>query len=242
MKRTIGLGGVLALGATVLLAAPAQAEDAKVLYIPGDVNFSETRTTGHYEVVATGLHISTEGYESTDKVAGYVATTTPLSGVGEPRLEYANTAGAVPGFQLVVDFDGKGTADGILVGEPATYGDDWWASNGSADFVKKAAPSHEGGAGSENHGTLEQWVAKFPDAKVTAFGFSLGSGMKGDGVLEAINFADTRYTFAEKVILASKDECKDGGWATSTHPTYRNQGECVSYFAKQTPKQLAKLK
>ena len=29
----------------------------------------------------------------------------------------------------------------------------------------------------------------------------------------------------------SKDQCKNGGWATSTNPVYKNQGECVSHFA-----------
>lgn len=30
-----------------------------------------------------------------------------------------------------------------------------------------------------------------------------------------------------------KDLCKNGGWASATNPSFRNQGECVSYFAKK---------
>ena len=235
MKRTIGLGGVLALGLTVLMGtAPALAEETATIHAPSDFlpkPFSDTRATGHYEVAGTGLHIWTEGATSSDKVAEYVATETPLSAVGEPTLDYTSKTGIAPGFQLVVDFDDDGTGDGILVGE-TVYGDDWWASNGSLDFVKNAAPSHEGGSGSANHGTLEQWLKAFPDAQVKAFGFSLGSGVKGDGVLNAINFAGTSYTFAKDVVLTSKDQCKDGGWAASYPTTYKNQGECVSSFAK----------
>ena len=108
--------------------------------------------------------------------------------------------------------------------------------------MKDGAPSDEGGSGSAIHGMLDRWQAAFPNAQVLRFGFSLGSGVKGDGVLNAINFAGTHYTFAEDVRLTSKDGCKDGGWATSTQPTYKNQGECVSHFAKMSPKQLAKLK
>jgi hypothetical protein len=26
-----------------------------------------------------------------------------------------------------------------------------------------------------------------------------------------------------------KDQCKNGGWATFTNPTFKNQGDCVSY-------------
>ena len=29
----------------------------------------------------------------------------------------------------------------------------------------------------------------------------------------------------------SKNDCKGGGWKTSTKPEFRNQGECVSSFA-----------
>jgi hypothetical protein len=245
VKRTIGLGGAVALGLTVLMgSAPALAAETATIHAPSGFlpkPVSDTRATGHYEVAGTGLHIWTEGSTSTDKVAEYVATDTPLADAGEPSLEYTATNGGTPGYQLIVDFDGNGSGDGILVGE-TVYGNDWWASNGSAQFVKDAAPSHDGGSGSANHGTLDQWREAFPTAKVQAFGFSLGSGVKGDGVLDAINFGGERYTFASDVVLTSKDECKDGGWATSYPTTFKNQGECVSFFAKLTPKQLAKLK
>jgi hypothetical protein len=237
LKRTIGLGGALALGiTTVLLAAPALAAPAaSVIHVPSDFDpaLSDTRATGRYEVQGTGLHIWTLGATSTDKVAEYVATDTPLAGTGEPGLEVTNTSsGGVPGFQLVVDFDDDGTDDGILIGEPGVYGNDWWLNNAAEQFVKDGAPSHTGGSGSANHGTLDQWRTAFPNAQVTAFGFSLGSGVKGDLLLTAINFNNKRYTFAADVVLTSKDQCKDGGWATSYPTTYRNQGECVSFFAK----------
>jgi hypothetical protein len=197
-----------------------------------DPGLSDTRATGHYEVVGTGLHIWTEGTTSADKVAEYVDADVPLAGIGEPSLDYTNTAGGRPGFQLVIDFDHDGGADGILIGE-TVYGNDWWLNNAADQFVMDGAPSHTGGSGSTNHGTLDQWRAAFPNAQVLAFGFSLGSGVKGDGVLNAINFNGDRYTFRKAVTLTSKDECKNRGWATSTNPAYRNQGECVSSFAKR---------
>jgi glucuronoarabinoxylan endo-1,4-beta-xylanase len=30
----------------------------------------------------------------------------------------------------------------------------------------------------------------------------------------------------------SKDECKQGGWATFNNPSFRNQGDCVSSVAR----------
>jgi hypothetical protein len=97
--------------------------------------------------------------------------------------------------------------------------------------VKDAAPSHSGGSGSANHGTLAQWRVAFPNAIVTAYGFSLGSGVKGDGVIDAVEFAGTRHTFARHVVLTGSSACKNDGWRTSTRPVFENQGDCVSYFA-----------
>ena len=234
MKKLIGLSGVLAAGAALLLASPAHAVTATSVIHPSDFvsGMSDTRTTGHYEVQGTGLHVWTEGNTSTDKVAEYVATNTPLAQATDTALNLTVNSGTIPpGAQLVVDFDGNGTPDGILVGEPTFYQTDWWLSNGSSQAVKVLAPLHTGGSGSDNHGTLAQWIAAFPDAKVVAFGFSLGSGVQGDYVIDSIRFAGTTYTFAKDVTLSGKDECKSGGGATSTLPVYKNQGECVSAFA-----------
>ena len=225
---------LLAVAAVAVLGFGTQSAFAAsaTIKVPSgfDKSLSDTRATGHYEVQGTGLHIYTEGATNTDKVAEYVATTNALASVGEPKLNFTNTTSAgVPGFQLVVDFNNDGVADGILVGEPV-YGNDWWLSNGSAQFVKDAAPSHTGGFGSVNHGTLDQWRTAFPTATVRAFGFSLGSGVKGDGVLNSIDFAGTNYTFAMSVVLKNKAECKNGGWATSDIPVFTDQGQCVKFF------------
>jgi hypothetical protein len=221
----------LVLAATA--AVPASAAD-RTITVPDDFvkTLSDTRATGSYTVEGTGLRLRTTGDTSTDKVAEYVATSTPLAAAGEPALDFTNTSGGgVPGAQLVVDFDADGTADGILIGEPGVYGDDWWVNNAAKQFVKDGAPVTGGGSGSTWHGTLDQWRTAFPDATVQAFGFSLGSGVKGDGVLDAITFAGDRHTFAKAVVLTSKDQCKNGGWATSTKPVFTNQGACVSSFA-----------
>ena len=202
--------------------------------VPGDFNpaYSDTRATGHYEVQGSGLHIWTEGSTSTDKVAEYVNTSTPLAEVGDPSLDYAPTSGAIPpGYQLIVDFDGDGTKDGILVGEPTFYGNTWWLNNTADDDVKANAPHTGDGSGSPWYGTLDEWSDNFPNASVMAFGFSLGSGVKGDGVINSITFAGTTYTFAKPVVLTSKDQCKKDGWKTSTSPVFKNQGDCVSSFA-----------
>jgi hypothetical protein len=32
------------------------------------------------------------------------------------------------------------------------------------------------------------------------------------------------------VVISEKEQCKDGGWKTSTTPVFKNQGQCVSYL------------
>jgi hypothetical protein len=238
VKRTIALGGALALGLSIALAAPAQAATATI-HVPSDFDplLGDTRATGHYELQGTALHVWTDGTlgvgTSTDKVAEYVDTNTPLAGIGEPSMSLTPISGTVPpGYQLQIDFDNDGSIDGILVGEPTFYGTNWWLNNGADADVKAGAPHTGGGSGSLWYGTLNEWRANFPNAVVKAFGFSLGSGVIGDWLINSIQFNGTTYTFAADVTLHSKDDCKNGGWVTSTNPAYKNQGECVSSFAK----------
>lgn len=158
-------------------------------------DLSQTRATGHNELVANGLHIWTQGATSTDKVAGYFATNFALQDAGVPAISYVSTNGGTPGLQMAVDFNNDGITDGILVGESAYYGNDWWLSNGSSQFAKDGAPLHTGGSGSANHGTLNAWLAAFPSARVKAVGYSLGSGVFGNDVISSMTFGCVNYTF-----------------------------------------------
>ena len=101
-----------------------------------------------------------------------------------------------PGVQYVMDFDNDGSQDGILVGEKVYGGQDVWLTDGSKDAYKgSGAPSNTGGSGTANHGTLAEWSSKYPNARILFGGFSLGSGVKGDGVLRSLTFGDDRYVF-----------------------------------------------
>lgn len=161
-------------------------------------SWADTRATGHYALTLNGLHIWTEGATSTDKVAGYYATSFPLAHLGTETIaqsiDYTAAFGLTPGLQLVLDADDDGTADGILVGE-AVYGNAWWLSNSAAQFVKDGAPNTGGGYGSSWYGTPDEWLGAFPTARILAVGFSLGSGVHGDGVLNSITLGCVQYTF-----------------------------------------------
>ncbi len=241
MRTTRILSAATALVAGILIVStvPTHAASAGTLNVPGDfdASLSDTRATGHYDVIDGGLRVWTDGATGTDKVAEYVATRTLLSGVTNTGLETTTNSGSIPpGYQLVVDLDADGDNDGVLVGE-TVYSGNWWLG-GHKNFVvdpavaANPATPRTGGGGGPLNGTLAQWASAYPQATVTAFGFSLGSGVLGDYTIRSITFNETRYTFAEDVTLTSKNQCKDGGWATSTKPVFKNQGDCVSSFAR----------
>ncbi|MEV7398409.1 Ig-like domain-containing protein [Aeromicrobium sp. NPDC092404] len=207
------LGAGTAIGALVasslLLTSPAQAADKVIT--PNLVDQGNTRATGHNDFLEDGVHVWTEGNSNTgprtdggagnwntDKAAGYFDVEVDLNDATDAAMSWRNTAAtptARPGTQLVVDIDGDGDRDGILVGEPV-YGDDWWLSEGSAE-AKAVAPVVGGGSGSEWHGTLEQWAgAAAASAEVIELGWSLGSGVHGDGVIESMTLGGDTYYFS----------------------------------------------
>lgn len=190
-------------GALAQATIPACTSYASVVTTPANLsawNFAETRATGHNALAPTSLHVWTEGATSTDKAAGYYATHFPLSGLGAETIaqtgNFTTISGTVPpATQLVVDFNGDGTPDGILVGETA-YGNTWWLSNSAAQFAKNGAPHAGGGYGSNWYGTANEWLNAFPNAQVRAIGYSLGSGVLGDYQIHRLTLGCTHYTFS----------------------------------------------
>jgi hypothetical protein len=159
---------------------------------PAGWDFSESRTAGFHEYVAGGLHVWTtpsDGGNTQSKSAGYIAVTPfSLALVGAPSIEFASYSGVRPSLQLGIDRDGNGTWDGYLVYEPWAYGDgNWWTN--------KAGFGVPAGMGYPSFGTLQQFLAANPNAKVISLGYSLGSGVIGDAVITKITVGCTTYTF-----------------------------------------------
>jgi hypothetical protein len=223
MKKTmaaLAASAVLVPGAVVLASSMAQAapeDSGKTGVRAADLipALSDTRATGHKEFLAEGIHVWTEGSTGTDKVAEYFAIPSafPTSG----SMEWFGTASR-PGMQLVVDFDADGTADGILVGEPTFYADRWWANNQANAWIAAhpAAGTAPGPADGYQHSdTLAAWKTAYPSAVAMAGGFSLGSGVKGDGVLRSITFGSTTYVPTNE----AKPTTPTPGQGTTTTPT-----------------------
>lgn len=239
----------ITVGGTDYLFTNAQAETTRVLH-PSDVDTSETRATGHNDFrITSGVRVWTEGSTSTDKAAGYFAVGKPFDEVGEPRMQWrANGANTLrPGLQLVVDIDGDTTPDGILVGEPffadgtplykdIAFATNWWLTGSATDAFKEIAPSDDGGNGSPHNGTLAEWRAALPDeATVVSAGWSLGSGVKGDGVIEAITVGTTTYTFTGRNRAPQAPDTtvrtRAGGTVTFTLPGSDPDGDQLAYEA-----------
>src|SRR6478735_2666264 len=150
-------------------------------------DLSETRAQGHNELVAGGLHVWTDSNTSLSKAAGYYATDFALQDAGTPSIEFASFTGTRPGLQLGIDKDANGTLDGILVYEPWSYGDGNYWSN--TDF------GIDPGMGYPSFGTLDDYLAANPNARVIAIGYSLGSGVQGDAVISKLTAGCVEYTF-----------------------------------------------
>lgn len=222
MKRTATLlaTGALGLATTGVLAVavPGVASASGCGEMTVDqTNFSTlfdtsmTRASGHNALTKddpAGLHVYTDGTTdtgdngsggtwNTDKAAGYMTgLSTPLASQTSNdvyKIVYAGTpTGTLPGYQLAVDLDDDGDFDGYLVGEEAYHGD-WWLSEQQPGLDDTAAPG--AGHGYAHSGTLSQWAAAYPDAVITAFGYSLGSGALGNAVIDKMQFGCNTIDF-----------------------------------------------
>lgn len=165
----------------------------------GAWDFSQTRTQGVNEFVDGGLRVETfnddDGPGSPDqrKAAGYVPIDIALSEVGTVGIEFESYSGVRPSLQLGFDADGNGTRDAYLVGEPWAYGGGDWSSTVNGDWAdaKFWVTGSNGfgvapGGGYPGLGTLDEYLIANPEARITEFGYSLGSGVVGEAVITTI--------------------------------------------------------
>lgn len=96
------------------------------------------------------------------------------------------------------------------------------------------------GEGSQNLPvTWDRMMQMFPNATVVGgIGFNLGRativGVVNADALSISSGGNTVvYNFENAVTLLDKNACKDGGWKLSTAPVFKNQGDCVSFFASK---------
>ena len=176
----------------------------------GDIIASDTNADGHVEFLKEGLHVTTND-SPTAKAAEYFAVPTQALPDSASLTWYGTSP--QPGSQLMFDVDGQrgnGNDFNVLVGEP-TYGDDYWYTGGQARAVQRGftCPETGGGFGGDCHGTLAEWKSTLPDSELYAAGFSLGSGVEGDGVIHDIQVGDTDYQFTDEPAITTADVTGD---------------------------------
>jgi hypothetical protein len=168
----------------------------------------------------------------------------------------AGSAQQVAALNLQIDFNGDAPGGfSTLVFEPVYNTDqgpvvsgEWqnWVADGSGIWWSTQPINGQcAGATSTCDKTWSEIVANNPDATILGgVGVNQGSGNPGlISNVDAFTFDETTYDF--EVIgdedgdgvpdaddTNSKEDCKKGGYARFTNPEFRNQGECVSYFAR----------
>lgn len=156
---------------------------------------------------------------------------------------------------IFTNVDGPGTGFATLVFEPLySYGNDavqddiwqWWDTT---------APTQTGFAGGwwttrdvgsicafTCYTTLADLQAQAPDATILGIGVNVGRGPASfvgavDGLSLTMAGSTTTYDF--EFLALDKDGCKDGGWQHDQVNEWKNQGDCVSFYAsakRQGPK------
>lgn len=222
MKRIASIATVTgAVAAAVMLMGPAANAASTIVVHPGgfDHALSDTRSAGHVDFLENGgLGIWTDDATSNAKAAEYVDIT-PQNGLPSAVTLAWDGSSPAPGSQIVFDADqanGNGNDFNILVGEPGFYGNDFWLTNGSSALAHSVCPETGGGFGSACHGTLQEWQAALPNAQVGAYGFSLGSGIKGGGILHNITADGTTIQFAPTPAPAGPTTVNTVGTASIT--------------------------
>ncbi len=230
-----GVGGGQGDGAALVSLSPAAnaASSQTVMIRPGQfvAALSDTRSAGHVDFLKDGLHVWTDDATTNAKAAEYFAV--PAQGLpSSASLTWYGTS-PQPGSQLVFDADGDPTTTGdaynLLVGEPV-YGNDYWMTSGSSFYKQHhdLCPQTSGGSGSDCHGTLAEWQAVLPNARLYAAGFSLGSGIQGDGVIHDIQVGDTDYQFTNEAPAPDVTIVPVTGTVTATRTDYRAATTCGS--------------
>jgi hypothetical protein len=158
----------------------------------------------------------------------------------------ASTGSAVqvPAYELAVNTSAGFTT---LVFEPvyntdqgAIVNDTWQSWDAFNGGNARWWSSHAIGGGQcafDCYRTWSQIVADNPGASIQGELINQGSGNPGiDANVDAYTFGAngnaTTWNFDPLTgPPTSKDQCKDGGWQSFDNPTFKNQGDCVSYVA-----------
>lgn len=195
------------------------------------------------------LHLSTPDSTAKVNLGNGLLYGTPLSDIDALAYDtYRSSASTgssvqVPSLQIEVTGSTAQNASGFttLVFEPvyntdqAAITDDTWQSwdafnGGQGIWWSTRDLTHQ--AAFTGYRSWSDIVADNPNAVVLGAFINQGSGNPGiDANVDAVTLGasgnSTTYDFEPNSAPVTKDDCKNGGWATF-HPAFSNQGDCVN--------------
>jgi len=222
-----------------MLASLALIQGTTAMAASGYALFGDaTLTSGHpgagvqLRSVGTGPNTATFGGIDFD-----TPTTLTVGTLNELSTDYKFTSnscgGGSPRFQINVG----GANIFVYIGPPPNYtgcAAGVWSNTGNllAGFVDTSQF-----AGGTFYDTWAHFVSLYGSHLITGIqlvtdgGWAVAGGTQTVQV-DNVTINTTTYTF-EEAVASDKERCKDGGWQdfTSSPGPFKNQGDCVSYFA-----------
>ena len=200
------------------------------------------------------LYISTPGGNDKAYTLNSTLAGQPLSSLSTLAYESSvitpGTANAQQAPALNIAIDSNGSAPGgfaTLVWEPTYSGATvtpgvWqsWAPSASSGWWSPA--NFTGGLGFTQFGaTFAQVKAALPAATIYAIGINQGGGNPGlSSNVDLLTVNNTVYNFEldanhdgipDTIAPTNSNQCKDDGYKSFNNPSFKNQGDCVSYVA-----------
>ncbi len=247
------IAAVAAVACASLVAVTAAVAATTVVVTQNTTTWTQDDTRGAGTVTWTSAWGAPAGLGSSalqltttastaDKAGLYTHTMagTPLSSVTDLSYWTYQAQGppvADASYQLQVD---TGCGFTTLVYEPYWNGtpvagtwQQWDVDSGlfwSSKTVTCGTSTLVAGAGGPPLYSLAAVQSMFPNATVVGIGVNVGTYNPSYVVAtDGVQFNDTVYNFETGTRPTSKDQCKDGGWATFNDPSFKNQGDCVSF-------------
>lgn len=209
----VGVGYTLFGGASYAL--PGENSNRAVQLV-SDGNASPAVYSGIDFAVSPGLTIDNLNQLSTD-----YEFTASSCGVGSPRF----------GIQL----DGYSGTIFVYIGPPPNYTgcpSNVWTATGNLLTQSSLVDTSQLSGGSF-YDTWASAQARYSGATISSVFVVSDYGPTGSQtvLIDNTNVSGTLYDYE----FTSKDDCKKGGWQNFTYAPgpFRNQGQCVSHFAKQ---------
>jgi hypothetical protein len=253
MNRGVRLAALVAVACAALVAVGAAVAAATVVVTQNTTTWTQDDTRGGGTVTWTSTFHAPEGLGSSSLELATTASTADKAGLythtmaGTPLADVTDLsywtyqaqgpAVADASYQLQVE---TGCGFTTLVYEPYWNGTptaatwEQWDVDAGLFWSSKSITCGDGtlvaGAGGPPLYTLADVQAMFPDATVTGIGVNIGTFNPDYRVaVDGVQFDDTIFDFETGTRPTSKDQCKDGGWATFDDPSFANQGDCVSF-------------